>query len=97
MDGSGEAPVKDQIITLIEAVRLSQAILAKYIASGGDRPATAINELLNIFDDESVNDAMNALYPDVASPGLSPGDSLGIDQTDLTVPKKNITPLLRRQ
>jgi hypothetical protein len=97
MDGSGDAPVKDQIITLIEAVRLSQAILAKYIASGGERPATAINEILKIFDDESVNDAMNALYPDVDSPGLSPGDALEIEQTELKVPKKNLTPMMRRK
>jgi hypothetical protein len=69
-----EVRMKDRLITILEAVRLSQATLAKYIESGGRKPVTAINELLTILDDENVEQAMAALYPNIDSPGVSPAD-----------------------
>jgi hypothetical protein len=85
--------MKDQIITLIEAVRLSQAILAKHNASGGEQPVAALNELLRIFDDQSVRNAMNVLYPDIDSPSVSPGDAPDIRQSELNGPQRTFTRL----
>jgi hypothetical protein len=66
--------MKDQLITILEAARLSQATLARYIETGGRKPVTTINELVAILDDENVERAMAALYPNIDSPGISPAD-----------------------
>lgn len=72
--------MKDQLITILEAVRLSQAALAKYIETGGRKPVTTINELVSILNDENVERAMAALYPNIDSPGISPADGAELNK-----------------
>jgi hypothetical protein len=64
--------MKDQLIAIQEAMRLSQAALAKHFQPGGPNAEATIKELLRLLQDENVIGAMEALYPNVESPNTSP-------------------------
>jgi hypothetical protein len=75
--------MKDQVTTLMEAVRQAQAVLANYLEPGprnanylepGPRNAEkTLAALVDIFDDKEVVRAMRLLYPQ-ESPALVPDD-----------------------
>ncbi len=69
-----KARMKDQLIAILEAMRLSQAALAKHFRPGGASASTTLEELQRLLEDQSVVRAMAALYPDVDSPSTSPDD-----------------------
>jgi hypothetical protein len=68
--------MKDQLITILEAMRLSQVALAKHFQPGGPNAEATIKGLLRLLQDQNVARAMEALYPNVESPNTSPGDTL---------------------
>jgi hypothetical protein len=67
--------MKDQLIAILEAMRLSQGALAKHLRPGGPNAEATIKELLRLLQDQTVAMAMEALYPNVESPNTSPGDT----------------------
>jgi hypothetical protein len=67
--------MKDQLITILEAMRLSQMALAKHFQPGGPNAEATIKKLLRLLQDQTVARAMEALYPNVESPNTSPGDT----------------------
>jgi hypothetical protein len=66
--------MKDQVTTLMEAVRQAQAVLANYLEPGPRNAEKTLGTLLDIFEDEEVVRAMRLLYPQ-ESPTLVPGDA----------------------
>ena len=68
--------MKDQVTTLMEAVRLAQAVLADYIEPGPRNAEKTVSALLAIFDDREVVRAMRLLYPQ-ESPTLVPDEENG--------------------
>lgn len=69
--------MKDQLIAILEAVRLSQAALAKHLRPDGPNALTTLKELHRVLDDQNVVRAMAVLYPDVDSPNMSPDEHVG--------------------
>lgn len=65
--------MKDQLIAILEAIRLSQAALEKHFQRGGNA-VTTLNEIRRVLQDQNVARAMGALYPEVESPNTSPGE-----------------------
>jgi hypothetical protein len=65
--------MKDQVTTLMEAVRQAQAVLANYVEPGPRNAEKTVSALLDILDDKEVVRAMRLLYPD-ASPALVPDE-----------------------
>jgi hypothetical protein len=65
--------MKDQVTTLMEAVRQAQAVLANYVEPGPRNAEKTVSALLDILDDKEVVRAMRLLYPD-ASPTLVPDE-----------------------
>lgn len=65
--------MKDQVTTLMEAVRQAQAVLADYLEPGPRNAEKTLGALLDIFEDKEVVRAMRLLYPQ-ESPTLVPGD-----------------------
>jgi hypothetical protein len=53
--------MKDQLITILEAMRLSQVALAKHFQRGGPNGEATIKELLRLLQDQTVASAMEAL------------------------------------
>ena len=74
--------MKDQVITILEAMRLSQAALAKHFQQGGANAEVTIKELLRLLQDQNVVRAMEALYPNVESPNMLPKDILHVEDSD---------------
>jgi hypothetical protein len=68
--------MKDQLITILEAMRLSQVALAKHFQPGGPNAEETIKGLLRLLQDQNVARAMEVLYPNVESPYTPPGDTL---------------------
>ena len=68
-----ESVMKDQVTTLMEAVRQAQAVLANYVEPGPRNAEKTVSALLDILDDKEVVRAMPLLYPD-ASPTLVPDE-----------------------
>jgi hypothetical protein len=66
--------MKDQLIAILEAMRLSQAALAKHFRPGGPNAEATLKQLHRLLEDQNVVRAMAALYPDVDSPNTSPDD-----------------------
>ena len=66
--------MKDQVIAILEAMRLSQAALAKHFQPDGPNAEATIKEILRLLQDQNVVRAMEALYPNVESPNTAPGD-----------------------
>jgi hypothetical protein len=64
--------MKDQVIAILEAMRLSQVALAKHLQPGGPNAEVTIKELLRLLQDQNVVTAMEALCPKVESPNTSP-------------------------
>ena len=69
--------MKDQLITLLEAMRLSQSALAKHSLPGGPTAAATIDELRRILADVNVSRAMTTLYPYVEYSGIGPNAQSG--------------------
>jgi hypothetical protein len=67
--------MKDQLIAILEAMRLSQAALARHSEPGGPAAATTVKELRRFLLERHVVSAMEALYPNVESPEMSPADA----------------------
>jgi hypothetical protein len=65
--------MKDQVTTLMEAVRQAQAVLANYLEPGPRNAEKTLGALLDILDDKEVVRAMRLLYP-LESPTLVPDD-----------------------
>jgi hypothetical protein len=55
--------MKDQVTTLMEAVRQAQAVLAGYRKPGPRNAEKTLSALLDILDDQEVVKAMRLLYP----------------------------------
>lgn len=70
--------MKDQVIAILEAMRLSQAALAKHFQPGGPHAEATTKELLRLLQVSNVVRAMEALDPNVDSPNTSPGDMLHV-------------------
>jgi hypothetical protein len=70
--------MKDQVIAILEAMRLSQAALVKHAQPRGPNAEATIKELLRLIQDRNVVRAMEALCPNVESPNTSPGDMLHV-------------------
>jgi hypothetical protein len=68
--------MKDQVIAILETMRLSQAALANHFQPGGPNAEATIKELFRLLQDRNVVRAMEALCPNVESPNTSPGDML---------------------
>ncbi len=68
-----ERVMKDQVTTLMEAVRQAQAVLANYVEPGPRNAEKTVSALLDILNDKEVVRAMRLLYPD-ASPTLVPDE-----------------------
>jgi hypothetical protein len=66
--------MKDELITLLEAMRLAQAELAAYILPGERNAEVTIAKLIGILENRHVVKAMRHLYPSDDSPPLVPGD-----------------------
>jgi hypothetical protein len=66
--------MKDQLIAILEAMRLSQATLARHLRPGGPNALTTLKDLQRLLGDQNVVRAMAALYPDVDSPNTSPDE-----------------------
>ena len=73
--------MKDQLIAILEAMRLSQAALAKHSQPGGPNSEATLKQLRRLLDDQNVVQAMAALYPDVDSPNTSPDDLLQVNDS----------------
>ena len=67
--------MKDHLITILEAMRLSQVALAIHFQPGGPNAEATIKELRGLLQDQTVALAMEALYLNVESPNTSPGDT----------------------
>lgn len=67
--------MKDQLIAILEAMRLSQAALGKDSERGGATAETTVKELRRFLLEPHVVSAMEALYPSVHSPNIAPTDS----------------------
>jgi hypothetical protein len=63
--------MKDQLTTVMEAVRRAQAVLAEYIRPGDRDPEVTIAKLVGILDSRDLVRAMRLLYPAVKSPSIS--------------------------
>jgi hypothetical protein len=63
--------MKDQLTTVMEAVRQAQAVLANYIEPGQRNAEKTLATLIAILDDPEVVRAMRLLCPD-GSPSLVP-------------------------
>jgi hypothetical protein len=74
--------MKDQVIAILEAMRLSQAALEKHFQPGGPNAEATIKGLLRLLEDENVVAAMEALYPNVESPNMLPNDMLHVEGSD---------------
>jgi hypothetical protein len=70
--------MKDQLIAILEAMRLSQAVLAKHLRPGGPNAEATLKQLHLLLEDQNVVRAMAALYPDVDSPNTAPDDPPGL-------------------
>jgi hypothetical protein len=55
--------MKDEITTLMEAVRQAQAVLADYLEPGPRNAEKTLSALLDILEDKEVVKAMRLLYP----------------------------------
>ena len=73
--------MKDQLIAVLEAMRLSQAVLARHFRPGGPNALTTLRELPGLLEDQNVVRAMAALYPGVDSPNTSPDDMLLVEDS----------------
>ena len=58
--------MKDQVTTLMEAVRQAQAVLAEYLEPGPRNAERTLSALLEILDDKEVVTALRLLYPQVS-------------------------------
>ena len=67
--------MKDQLITMLEAVRLSQVALAKHFQPDGPNAEATIKDLRRLLQDQNVARAIEVLYANVESPNMSPGDT----------------------
>jgi hypothetical protein len=67
--------MKDQLIAILEAMRLSQAALAKHSEPGGPAAEVTIKKIRRFLLERHVVSAMEALYPNVESPEMSPDDT----------------------
>jgi hypothetical protein len=74
--------MKDQLIAILEAMRLSQAALAKHSEPAGPNSEATLKQLHRLLDDQTVVRAMAAFYPDVDSPNTSPDDLLHVNDSD---------------
>jgi hypothetical protein len=66
--------MKDELITVLEAMRLAQAELAAYILPGERNADVTVAKLIGILENRQVVKAMRHLYPSDNSPPLVPGD-----------------------
>jgi hypothetical protein len=73
--------MKDQVIALLEAIRLSQAALAKHFQPGGPNAEATNKELHWLLEDQHVVAAVEALCPNVASPSTSPVDMSHVEDS----------------
>jgi len=55
--------MKEQVTTIMEAVRQAQAVLANYLEPGPRNAEKTLSALLDIFEDEEIARAMRLLYP----------------------------------
>jgi hypothetical protein len=88
----GKPRMKDQLIAILEAVRLSQAALTKHSAPGGATAEATLKELRRFLLERHVVAAMEALYPNVESPNTSPDDSPFVDPGGWHAPLKSGMP-----
>jgi hypothetical protein len=63
--------VKDQLIAILEALRLSKAAISRHLEPNGPNADATVETIANILDDRSVLIAMAALYPNVESPCMA--------------------------
>jgi hypothetical protein len=67
--------MKDQLIAILEAMRLSQAALRKHSEPDGPTAEVTLKELRRFLLGSHVVSAIEALCPNVESPAMSPDDS----------------------
>jgi hypothetical protein len=70
--------MKDQLIIILEAMRLSRAALEKHRLSDGPNADSTIRELQRFLEDQSVAWAMEVLYPELESPSVAPNNEIGL-------------------
>jgi hypothetical protein len=66
--------MKDQLITILEAVRLSRSVLARQSLPGGPSVDSAIQEIRRLLDNRNVDQAIDVLDPDIEASGIAPTD-----------------------
>jgi hypothetical protein len=64
--------MKDQLTTMMEAVRRAQALLADYMEPGEHNAEVTIARLVGILGHRDVKRAMRRRYSDAESPSLVP-------------------------
>lgn len=67
--------MKDELIAILEAMRLSQRALAKYSECGSPMAEATVKELRRFLLERHVVSAMEALHPSVDSSNISPADA----------------------
>jgi hypothetical protein len=67
--------MKDQMIAILEAMRLSQAALTKHSEPGGPAADVTIKDIRRFLLERHVVSAMEALCPSVESPEMSPDET----------------------
>jgi hypothetical protein len=70
--------MKDQLIIILEAMRLSRAALARQGLSDGPSTESTIHEIRALLESQNVDLAMEILYPEVEAPGIAPTDGMGL-------------------
>jgi hypothetical protein len=88
--------MKDQLIIILEAMRLSRAALEKHRLSDGPNADSTIRELQRFLEDQSVAWAMEVLYPELESPSVAPNSEIGsLHRHQVSKLSQTITPLSR--
>jgi hypothetical protein len=70
--------MKDQLIVILEAVRLSRAALARHSPPAGPNADSTLREIQRLLEDQSVCLAMEVLYPEVESASIAPANEIGL-------------------
>jgi hypothetical protein len=70
--------MKDQLIVILEAMRLSRAALAKQGLPAGRDADSTLREIVRLLEDQRVGFAMEVLYPEVESASIAPSSDIGL-------------------
>jgi hypothetical protein len=70
--------MKDQLITILEAMRLCRSVLARHSLQGGPSADSAIREIRRLLNNQNVDRAMEILDPEVEAPGIAPTEGEGL-------------------